>query len=238
MVNKYHDKIFCFSPPIMLATLIFEFSAAVYTVVRYKMNAVSRLVTSILITLGLFQLSEYMICGGLGLSHAQWAKFGYVTTALLPAFGIHLILAISEQKNIKLLASFYGTAAVFILYYLFDTSALSGPECYANYAVFYSHGLMSQLFSLYYFCGLLINFFLARRFSIGLPTKRRALRSIMVGGAIFVIPTYFFNVIDPTTVQAIPSIMCGFAVVFAIILVTVVLPCSGEKKIINVHKLK
>jgi len=231
MFKKYQGKLFCFSPPVMLATLIIEFSSAIYVFARYKMTTISRLIVAILVTLGLFQLSEYMICGGWGLSHAEWAKFGYIATALLPVFGIHLITAMAGKKKPLLVSVAYATSAVFIVYYVIDRSLISGQQCFANYAVFYTHGLISQLFSIYYFFWLTVGLFLALHWSNQQPDKRKSLRSIILGGFIFIVPTYIFNLIDPTTVKGIPSIMCGFAVVFAFILVLVVLPDSCKKRL-------
>jgi hypothetical protein len=215
----------------MLVTLIIEFSLAIYTIVRYKMTTISRLAVAILIVLGFFQLSEYTICGGLGLTHIEWAKLGYITTALLPAFGIHLIIAIADKKKPLLISIAYATSAIFVIYYLLNNGAISGHQCYANYAVFYAHGLMSQLFGIYYFCWLVVGFCLAWHWSNQLPSKRKALRAVILGGLIFIVPTYFFNVIDPSTTKGIPSIMCGFAVLFALVLVIRILPISCRTRV-------
>jgi len=50
------------------------------------------------------------------------------------------------------------------------------------------------------------------------------------GYAAFILPTTAFNIIDPTTTRGIPSIMCGFAVIFAVALVAKVLPQSATVK--------
>ena len=227
MHKKYIGKLYCFSPPAMLATLIIEFSLAIYTLVRYKMTTISRLVTVILITLGCFQLSEYMICGGLGLTHIEWAKFGYIAITLLPVLGLHLITAIAGKKKHLLLSTAYTTSLIFVAYYLFNNGALRGQECFANYAVFYSHGIMSELFGVYYSLWLIIGLYLAWQWSKQLPKKRKALRAIILGDLFFILPTFFFNIIDPTTIKGIPSIMCGFAVILALTLAIKVMPNSG-----------
>lgn len=233
MFKKYNDKLFCFSPPVMLATLVIEFCLAAYTFIKYKMTTISRLAIAILITLGIFQLSEYMICGGFGLTHAEWTKFGYIATALLPAFGIHLIVAIAQKKSPLIVGLAYASSILFIAYYSLNSASISGQECYANYAVFYATGLMSQLFAVYYFGWLSVGGYIAVHWSRQLPEKRIALHSVVIGGLLFIIPTYFFNVIDPTTTKGIPSIMCGFAVIFALILALRVLPnsCQNRKTI-------
>lgn len=227
MFDKYKGKLFCFSPPAMLITLIIEFCLAIYTLARYKMTTVSRLATTILIALGCFQLSEYMICGGLGLTHIEWAKFGYIAITLLPALNIHLIAAIAGKKKHLLLSTAYATSLIFVAYYLFNNGALSGQECFANYAVFYSHGIMSELFGVYYSLWLIIGLYLAWQWSKQLPKKRKALRAVLLGNLLFILPTCFFIIIDPTTIKGIPSIMCGFAVILALTLVVKVLPNSG-----------
>jgi hypothetical protein len=55
-------------------------------------------------------------------------------------------------------------------------------------------------------------------------SKQKALRGFALGYMAFIIPTTAANVIDPDTVAGIPSIMCGFAIIFAIVITMVVLP--------------
>ena len=71
-LKRYTGKFYCFSPSVMLATFLLEFGMALYVVWRYKLNTIGRLVTVMLMSLGTFQLAEYMVCGGLGLDTASW----------------------------------------------------------------------------------------------------------------------------------------------------------------------
>ena len=52
----------------------------------------------------------------------------------------------------------------------------------------------------------------------------KGLMGVGLGLSSFIIPTLAVNIIDPTTLRAIPSILCGFAVIFAMFLVGVVAP--------------
>jgi hypothetical protein len=54
--------------------------------------------------------------------------------------------------------------------------------------------------------------------------KARALKSLAVGYLAFILPVTIVNIIDPSTISGIPSIMCGFAVILAVILAGEVLP--------------
>ena len=51
------NRLYCFSPLVMMITFLIEVTAAVYTVWRYKMNDVTKLVVAILGGLAVFQLA-------------------------------------------------------------------------------------------------------------------------------------------------------------------------------------
>lgn len=224
--KKYGNKFYCFSPPVMLATLLIEFGLAFYTVWRYKLTPTSRLVVAMLTFLGLFQAAEYMICGGLGLSHVEWARIGYMSITILPILGIHLLLTIAKQKMPALLVAAYGSAAAYIAYFALIGDSVISKVCAPNYAVFETHGWQGDVYALYYYGWLLIALGLAAYLANKKPKQASALRWLAIGYAAFIVPTTFANLIDASTLRAIPSVMCGFAVIFAIILVWRVLPLA------------
>lgn len=216
--------LFCFSPPVMLATFIIEVAFAIYIIWRYRLTTVSRLVIAILGCLAVFQGAEYLICGGLGIQGGSWSRIGYSAITLLPPLGIHLTLAITKQKKPQLLAAAYGTAALFVLYFAFMTQAISGYTCYANYAVFETTQFGSLMYALYYYGWLITGVTIALRNARTYPTHSRALRALAFGYLAFILPTTTINLIDATTIAGIPSIMCGFAVVLAFVLTLRVAP--------------
>lgn len=230
MFERYKGKILCFSPPVMLATFLFEFGAAFYAIWRYKMTTITRLVFVTLIALGTFQLAEYMICGGLSWSGLHWARLGYGAITLLPALGIHMIVSLAGKKLPILVNVAYATCGIFLMFFIFGNGTISADTCYPNYAVFNTHAYGAWPFAIYYYGWLLIGAILASRWSKELPKKKRALLGMAGGYMAFILPTSFFNIIDPSTVSGTPSIMCGFAVLFAITLILIVLPSSTEKR--------
>jgi len=237
MFKKYRGKLYCFSPPVMLATLVIEFGLALYTLWRYKMSTISRLAFVILIALGSFQLAEYMVCGGLGWSHLEWARFGYIAITLLPALGVHMLVTLSGKKKPLLVGAAYATCAAFVIYYMMNAYAINGQTCYANYAVFYTYHESSQLFAAYYYGWLMIGTYLAWHWGNQLPERRKTMHAMMISYLVFILPTTAFNIIDPSTVKGIPSIMCGFAVLLAFIVVFKVLPKSCEVRT-SIHNLR
>jgi hypothetical protein len=226
MYKKYGNKFYCFSPPVMLATFLIEFGLAIYVLWRYKSTEISRLVVLMLLLLGLFQLTEFMICGGLGLSHIEWARIGYVSITLLPAVGIHLILSVSKVKMRPLLLLAYGTAAAYVYYFALMTDSVISKVCSTNYAVFETHGIPGVLYIFYYYGWLLAAIALGAYIARKKPKLTRVLRWIAIGYCAFIIPTTLANILDSSTLNAIPSVMCGFAVLLAIVLVWRVLPLS------------
>ena len=92
------DKLYCFSPPIMVATFILEVAFAIYTIARYKLTPVSRLAVAILIGLAVFQLAEFNVCeGAFGVDSLTWARIGHVAITLLPPLGIQLATKLAGE---------------------------------------------------------------------------------------------------------------------------------------------
>lgn len=222
----------------MLATFFIEFTLAFYAIWRYKLTTVTRLIVVMLFALGSFQLAEYMVCGGLGWSHIEWARFGYVSITLLPPLGIHIITKLANKKAPWLVATAYLTCAAFVAFYLLGPGAINGQACYPNYAVFYTNHEVSQFYTAYYYGWLLIGIYLAWHWGNEQPKLRKTLRAMMIGYLVFLVPTTIFNIIDPTTLKGIPSIMCGFAVLLSLDLVFFILPAAAKmrNKKNNQHK--
>lgn len=231
MPQRSHTILHCFSPPVMLATFLVEIFFAAYILWRYRMSTITRLVASVLVCLAVFQGTEYLLCGGIGVNGGTWSRIGYVAISLLPPLGLHLAHAIAGKKSRYLVPLAYISGAAFITYFIFGVQAISGHTCYANYAVFNTHSGVSWLYGLYYYGWLLIGTLSA--FNFARQAKKgtaRALYAFSAGYLSFIVPTTVFNLIDPSTVSGIPSIMCGFAVILAFILAIRVAPESLQAK--------
>lgn len=226
MYKRYGNKLLCFSPPVMLATFFIEFCLAFYTIWRYKMTTLTRLATFFLLALGTFQLAEYMICGGLGLDHIGWVQLGYAAITILPALGLHMTSVIAK-KNIAirpLLAVAYATTAAYVAYFVAVGPSVITHQCSPNYAIFNLSGDGYLYYGTFYYGWLMVTVGLATLWANQQPKRALALRWMGGGYAVFIVPTTIANLVSPATIAGIPSIMCGFAVLCAIILVGRVLP--------------
>lgn len=224
-LKKYSGKMYCFSPPVMLFTFLFEFAAVFYILWRYKMSTLVRLVTAMLLSLGTFQLAEYMICGGLGINGIEWARLGYISITLLPIIGLHIIATLAGKKVPWLIYPAYASMVAFGLYYALVPGAVNAQECRPNYAVFNLTETNALIYSAYYYGWLLVGTGLSLYWARTSPAAK-ALHWLCAGYLVFMIPTITINLINPATIAGIPSIMCGFAVILAFVLVAFVMPAS------------
>lgn len=211
----------------MLATFIIEIACAFYMVFRYKLTTVSRLAVGILVCLAVFQLAEYNVCeGAWGIDSLGWARVGYVAITLLPPLGLHMATRIANQKRPKLVGTAYATAAMFSCFFLFVGHGMQGQQCLGNYVIFTIAPWAVGAYALYYYGWLMAGAGYAWRAGRNMnnKAKKHALHALALGYLAFIVPTTTATIIEPATMAAIPSIMCGFAVILAVILTTVVIP--------------
>lgn len=221
----------CFSPPVMLATFTIEIILVVYTVFRYKLTPATRLITATLFFLGLFQLCEYFVCTGPVIGSANWSRVGYVAISTLPPLGLHLLHVLVGKSKRRLVVTAYVTMLACFAYFLWYRHAFQGYVCTGNYVIFQLGYLPEVAYGTYYYFWLGAALLLAARWANEFKrqgkrslAKMHSCQAMIVGYLIFLIPTALANSVKPETRSGIPSIMCGFAVLFALILTLYVLP--------------
>lgn len=224
------DRFYCFSPAVMIATFIIELVLAFYTIVRYRLTKITRVAVGILVCLAVFQFAEYNVCeGSLGMGSLVWARIGYVAITALPPLGLHLIMNMTGRMRPRLLGAVYILASVFMGVFLYVGHGIEGQVCQGNYVIFSITSWTVIPYSLYYYGLIVMSMYYAIYYARHMSTKqtknkKRALYAFVAGYLAFLIPTTTVNLIDPGTRSAIPSVMCGFAVIFAIILAGSVVP--------------
>ena len=217
----------CFSPLVMIATFLFEVVAAIFVLVKHRRLPEARLIIAVLVGLAVFQLAEYMICvGALGLSSLDWSRVGWVSISFLPPLGVHLGLLIADKYQKVLVLLGYVIAIAFSVYFLTVGHGIQSSACLGNYVIFEVAKPAISVYVAYYYAWLVAGMAAAFLYAGEVPNKsrREALQWLGVGYATFIIPTIAVNMIDPSTIAGIPSIMCGFAVLLAAVLLFVVTP--------------
>ncbi len=232
----------CFSPPVMLATFAIETILAAYTVVRYKLDTLGRLSVMMLLALAAFQLCEYHVCGGWGVRASEWSRAGYVAITLLPPLGLHMLHVLADKPKRRLVLLAYLTMMAFIAYFTIVPHVFRGYACTGNYVIFQIGTRPAIAYGVYYYGWILTAIALGVRWASMLRKKGAKARSrmfgaqaLVVGYLIFLVPTALANSVKPETRRGIPSIMCGFAVLFALILALYILPMLGKRRVAGKH---
>jgi hypothetical protein len=228
----------CFSPPVMLTTLTIESVLAVYTLWRYKMTELTRLITAMLLGLAAFQLAEYNVCTNYSHHPIGWSRFGFVMITALPPLGVHIMHVLADKPDRRIVVSAYVTMAAFMAFFLLSATAFTGHQCTGNYVIFQFSPKVTGAYSIYYYGWLLTGILLGARWADalmrqkGLAARRKleAVRGLIVGYVVFLVPVAVVNTVRPSTRQGIPSIMCGFAVLLALDLALYILPRAATIK--------
>jgi hypothetical protein len=223
----------------MVGTIIIELCLAVYTVVRYKMTEITRLITLTLFMLATFQLCEFFVCTGSAGHVPIWSRFGFAAITALPPLGLHILHVLSHKPRRRLVATAYATMVAFIAFFLLFPSVFNAYQCAGNYVIFHLRAHAGGVYWVYYFGWIFTSVTFGIRWLYELQAKAKtkpaerqleAIQALIIGWFVFIIPTAVVNILKPSTTQGIPSIMCGFAVLFALILALYILPRAGKLK--------
>ena len=189
------------------------------------------------LTLASFQLAEYNVCTGYGLPAEQWSRAGFVAITALPALAIHLLYKLAGKRVNWLPLAAYLLMLVFMFVFLTYKSAFVGYKCTGNYVIFQMGPILGGAYSIYYFGLLALGIGLATTWVNKLKAKGKtvhhhlqATQALIIGYLIFLIPTALALTFQPSTRNGIPSVMCGFAVIFALILGLYILPRVASKR--------
>lgn len=236
--SRYNTPTFyCFIPLVSLATFLIEMSFALYVWYRYKATTFSRLCIAVFLCLGVFQLSEFLICT---YYTPYWIKLGYVAITILPALGIHIISVVTKRHSVLMTAS-YGIAALLIFIILFVPSLELRAVCQTHFVEVFNSSWFAVMHVGYYaffVTAAMYTLWYSLQKHIG-DTKEE--KWMLIAYIAFVLPSLVLIYFKFISHLALPSVMCGFAVFLAIILALVVIPRYydlAEKKKVKKKKIK
>lgn len=220
-------RLFCFSPPVMIATVVIELGLAALIIIRHQLNTPRRVMIAILVCLGGFQLAEYSVCGQHGNAMA-WSRAGYVLITMLPALGLHLVALLYRSRS-RLVYAAYAVAIGFAGIFAIAPNQLNQHVCTGNYVIFLLGQPLDAAWSSYYMAFVLIAAGLAALGTQRAPRKnRRPLFWLCIGYLSFTAPSFLIYYLAPAIGLGLPSIMCGFAVILAVIIGLKIAPQTNQ----------
>ena len=229
---------FCFTPLVSLITFGIELLLALYILFRFKLNKLSRIAVVLILLLGLFQLSEYMIC--ISDIPLLWTRIGTASITLLPILGLHLISYLTKPATKTVLAGYgMGIGIMFVIFFIPALNLDSG--CTGKFIALQTNLLPSIGYAIYYFGFLLFGLWKLTQHLLNGKGDKNAAAWMMVAYFSFLIPTAFIYLLYQLTLKGLPSILCGFAILTALIITFKVIPAyngNNKKKVVAKKKKK
>ena len=221
----------CFNPTVMLATFIIEAFLVLLLFVRYKLTPLIRFSLAIVVCLAVFQLAEYAVCEGNPAWAPYWSRAGFVAITLLPVFGAHAAYHLTESKNKRLLSIVTLFGVGFASVFLFG-DVFGEPVCGGNYIIFNLNTPIGGWFFVYYYALLLGTIIWTLRAAHEASRRLRdTLHMFIASYFSFIVPSAIVTVWRPITLNGLPSIMCGFALLFALLYTLLVIPRVQQPEI-------
>jgi len=216
----------CFTPAISLTSAIIEFALAAVMIFFFKKSKLKNFLTVFIILLGLYQISEFMLCTSS--SPKFWAAFGFLIYLFLPALGLHSALFFTNRKrNLFLLyvIPIVASIIVFSIPNFITVARCDGVFIYVSTAFTISSSLP---FAIFYY--LYVAYYFIFLISIGLvllyeakKRENKLLRQMnyvfLIGIGLAVLPTFVLLVLFPSIRWNFPSVLCAFAIFMAIAMV-------------------
>ena len=212
----------CFTPIVSFLTFAIELVMSIWVFTRNPKKPLYKVAALILFFLGAYQFSEFGLCTFN--DKFFWARFGFIIYTMLPALGVHLAYALKGSR--KKIWQVYILPVLFIAIAAIDSSFVKSAEC-AKYFVKNSFNLspfLTRSYFLYYgsfivaACVLLIDFILEENNR----KKRRIYVLGLLAALSFTLPTFVFVLMLPSFNIYFPSILCHFAIFFAIMVTYII----------------
>lgn len=212
----------CYTPQVSLATALIEWALAVLMVKTFKKTLLRDYFTVLIVMLGLYQFSEFMLCAT---GYASfWATFGFVAYTFLPAICLDAVTRFLGKDAHP--AVVYAIPVLASAYTVFSGGFVTEAYC----SMFYVRVLnlfnqaqggwmrvASLVYSAYYTGFIILSgiLMLSARRKESDHRKKRLHLCVPVGILMMGIPAYIVMFVFPGADFTFPSVLCHFALFFA-----------------------
>ena len=213
----------CFNPAVSITTAITEWILAAILPWKYNRARVRYFMSTLLIFLGIYQFTEFMLCktGNADL----WMRFGFIAYTVLPAIGLHSSVYYLKKKFNAFWI--YIIPAIYIIFAIVTPQFVLEAKCYAIF-VYASNSIFSytdpiKLFSFivyvaYYFGFILLSSTMGIKAYLNEKDPHKQKMFLILPLAIFLMafPTFVLIVVFPTLNIRFPSVLCHFGLLLAL----------------------
>lgn len=214
-----------YTPILSITTAVFETAAAVWTFANRGRKQFTVPCGIILLLLAGYQIAETIACSNEAWSLA--ARIGFLDILWLPALGVFLVLRLSNLRvGIKaaISSAYFAAAAAMAVWILLEPDFVNLSVCSVVFAKYANARPLYTWFGIYYQFGLASMLIGSAAVMAGMDddVRRRHLADLLMGTLCFVLPSLLIDISVPEARGALPSIMCHFALIFALFLVRLV----------------
>jgi len=218
-----------YSPILAVATAAFDLLAVGWAfATRFKPGSrgVVGTTAAILLLLAGYQIAEVAICADVAAS-GFLPRLAFVIVTWLPPLGLLLIAQLRRPRSGPTYLSAYAAlaaAAGIVVWIAVDRSFATASVCSAVYAR-YAHAMPRfRVYAWFYWIGLagMVAFSAYGATVCSDPRRRKQLALLFVGTLAFVVPSLVLSSFVPATRGALPSVLCHFALLLAVLLVCLV----------------
>jgi hypothetical protein len=216
-----------YSPTLAVGTAGFEIIAAgwAFALARRRRSgrrAIPLTTGLVLLLLAGYQLTEVAICADVGTA-GFLPRLAFIIVTWLPALGLLLVAQIQQPQSRACYGfafAMLGVSGGIVAWIALDPSFAAASVCNAVYARYAHTQPRFQLYAAYYWTGLLGMIALS---GFGLhaarnPVRRRLHAHVLLGTLGFILPSIAVSYFVPETKHALPSILCHFALILALLL--------------------
>lgn len=205
----------CYTPVVSLTTALIEWLLAALLLLLYRRSRIADFGAAVMILLGLYQFSEFMLCTT---GNAElWGTIAFLSYTFLPALGVHTA-SIFVRKHFAP-ALIYAPPVVFSLIALTKTPFVTYGTCdtfFVTMLTYFSQQLPWVLYAAYYFGFICIAFALfTKGYCVEHGNRKKACAALLTAILLMFIPTFILIGIFPALRIRFPSVLCHFALLTA-----------------------
>lgn len=212
----------CFAPKISITTAIFEFIVAFWMYYNFPKTVLNKFLTTTIIVLGLYQISEFMLCSN---GNAEfWGKFGFIIYTTIPVITLYYTLLLIDHKPYKLIV--FAPAIFFIAYSLLQDNFILESTCTSVFVIVrnklnypYIRNFPFSIYGTYYFIYLSLSIGIILREIRNVKEKNRKLifYLIIAGILLATLPPLILIFTIPGLGMKFPSMYCQFAMILTLL---------------------
>jgi len=215
-----------YSPILAILTAIFEILAVVWALIGPGRRPIIYTSAALLFILASYQIFEVIICT-VPKPIPFLPHLAFIIITWLPPTGLLLISKLKSSKNRVTNLSvwlMYALAIIIVLWISLDQHFVTETICTIVFARYSNPIPQFVLYCVFYWLGLLGMVILSAFGVLFEPDShcRLLLKQVLIGTLVFVIPSLFTLQFIPVKEGAAPSILCHYALLFAVFLVRLI----------------